>query len=439
MKNYKKLEKIFARVNDLKKALELIQIDTCVGGFNSTKARISQMITIKSLIHEILTSVEVQELIVESSQENLDEWQKVNFVLIRNFCATVSNVPFEVSVELIEKSTFCYEYFKTAKRENNPKLVMEHFKALLEAIKKIATGDENKYDQLLRVYQINSEQIDELCLSMGPFLKLKIGEIKNKDDSSSKGNLKKVCDKLSIGEKIQFSFADASYVYGDDDLIRIVTREETSGEFLSNALYLLGQAIYLQNLPHEQWRNQPICSPASLSMYSAQGFLFSHFLLEDKQVIKMLGVKEKKAFDKSVIGSNKFVALTHLMIRFSLEKSLINGEISVDDLESAFKDDMQYYFNDSSADLLDNEEWFMGKFCYYPCYLKGMIIAGQIFHMIKTDGSLWPKNISGNSMKRVFATLTKNIYSLGARYSTNDLVTRLTGEPLDCRFFKKFE
>ena len=46
----------------------------------------------------------------------------------------------------------------------------------------------------------------------------------------------------------------------------------------------------------------------------------------------------------AVMGSNKFVALTHLMIQFSLEKSLINEEIDPKNLEESFREDMVYQY-----------------------------------------------------------------------------------------------
>jgi carboxypeptidase Taq len=444
MKNYKKLEKIFSRINDLKRVLELVQLDGYVNHLNNYKDRISQIITIKSIIHDIVISEELQLVISETCEETLDDWEKVNFNLMRTFCNTVISLPFELNVELTEKSILCAEYFKAAKKENNLKIVLEHFKNLIGVTRKVADfklkDDENRYNQLLKVYQINSEQIDELCLSVGPFLKSKISDsnIDTSEVAQAKINMKKISDKLFFNDKLQVSFGDTSYVCGDENSIRIITRE-FGKTVLSNFMYLIGQAIYLQNLPYGKWRNQPICSPASLSMYSAQGFLFSHFFLEERQIMKILGVKDTKVFDTSIMGSNKFVALTHLMIKFSLEKSLINGEVDVMDLESAFKEDINYYFKDDSVSLLENEEWFLGKFCYYPCYLKGMIIAAQIFHMIKSDSNLWSANISNHGMKKIFNTLAKNIYNLGARYSTNELVSNFTGEELDCRFFKKFE
>ncbi|WP_448605794.1 carboxypeptidase [Neorickettsia risticii] len=450
MEEYEKLEKIFARIDSLQKTLCFLDFDARLHS-EFANEKLAQVITLKEIIHDVATSDELYFLIEQAKlkAKDLNDWQRVNFGFMQDFCARRRGIPFDVVESFTEASFACRSAYAAARKARDFSLVKEEFKRLIEVVAQIATlyakdSGLDKYSALLKAYQIDPEHLEQLCIGVSPLLKAKVrgvGEIalnKPQEKRDAKHSYKRVVEKFFPRNVVRVFYSDHFYLSGGENDLKLIMQED-GGAFFPTLLFLLGQGLYIRNLPYDKWRTQPICNPTSISMYAVQGFLFSHFLFEEKNFAQFLGVEQKSEYSSSVMGANKFVALTHLMILFSIEKSLINGEVSVDDVQKLFVEDLSYYFGvkDPHASILDNHHWFFGEFCYYPSYLKGMIASGQIFHILKSEcpGLREEKSL----IRKLVAWLSSNVYTKGARCSMDELITKLTGEPLDCRFFKKFD
>ncbi|KYH12829.1 carboxypeptidase [Neorickettsia sp. 179522] len=450
MEEYEKLEKIFARIDSLQKTLCFLDFDVRLHS-ESANEKLTQVITLKEIIHDVATSDELYFLIEQAKlkAKDLNDWQRVNFGFMQDFCARRRGIPFDVVESFTEASFACRAAYAAARKVKDFSLVKEEFKKLIEVVAQIAAlyakdSSVDRYSALLKAYQIDPDHLEQLCIGVSPLLKGKVqglGEIslnKPQEKGDAKCNHKRVVEKFFPKNVVRVFYSDHFHLSGGENGLKLIMQEGGSA-FFPTLLFLLGQGLYIRNLPYDKWRTQPICNPTSISMYAVQGFLFSHFLFEEKNFAQFLGVQEKSEYSSSIMGANKFVALTHLMILFSIEKSLINGEVSVDDIQKLFVEDLSYYFgvNDPHASILDNHHWFFGEFCYYPSYLKGMIASGQIFHVLKSECSGLKEEKS--LIRKLVAWLSSNVYTKGARCSMDELITKLTGEPLDCRFFKKFD
>ncbi|AHX11790.1 carboxypeptidase Taq (M32) metallopeptidase family protein [Neorickettsia helminthoeca str. Oregon] len=450
MEDYEKLERVFTKIDDLQKTLELLDFDVRLHG-SLLDSKVHQIITLKEVIYDVVTSDEVALIIdrIKAKSNELSDWQCVNFGFMQDFCIRKKNIPFDLVKDFTEKSLACRVSYAEARKARNFEIVKEDFWNLLEVVRTIAAlhakgTDCDKYTALLRANQIDPEQLEQLCIGVSPLLKMKVQNVGETLSSTSTDrkemrlNYRRIIEKFFPKNVVRIDFGDHFHLLGEKNGIKLIVQEKGEA-VIPSLMFLLGQGLYMKNLPYDKWRAQPICNPTSIAMYAAQGFLFSHFLFEEKGFAKVLGVQEKPIYSGSIMGANKFVALTHLMIRFSLERSLINGEVSLDGIQELFTEDLSYYFrlNDQSASILDNHHWFFGEFCYYPSYLKGMIAAGQIFHMMKSENAIYQ---NGKPMiKKLITWLNTNVCANGARYSMDELINKLTGENLDCRFFKKFD
>jgi carboxypeptidase Taq len=70
----------------------------------------------------------------------------------------------------------------------------------------------------------------------------------------------------------------------------------------------------------------------------------------------------------------------HIMMRFDLERALIAGDLSVDDLEAAWNDRFAADFGGvvahPSQGMLQDVHWSVGLFGYFPTYTLGNVYAG---------------------------------------------------------------
>src|SRR3712207_1954098 len=72
----------------------------------------------------------------------------------------------------------------------------------------------------------------------------------------------------------------------------------------------------------------------------------------------------------------------HIMLRYELEKSLIEGRLSVKDLPKVWNEKMKEYLgvevsNDQKV-VLQDVHWFAGLIGYFPSYALGNVYAAQL-------------------------------------------------------------
>ncbi|SFM23068.1 carboxypeptidase M32 [Shimia aestuarii] len=77
----------------------------------------------------------------------------------------------------------------------------------------------------------------------------------------------------------------------------------------------------------------------------------------------------------------------HIMLRFDLERALMAGDLSVDDLEAAWNDrfaaDFGYAVDKPSNGVLQDVHWSVGLFGYFPTYSLGNVYAGCLHDTLR--------------------------------------------------------
>lgn len=132
----------------------------------------------------------------------------------------------------------------------------------------------------------------------------------------------------------------------------------------------------------------------------------------------------------------------HVIMRFEIEKVLIEGDIKVSDLPSVWNSKMREYLgvivpNDAQG-VLQDVHWSGGFFGYFPTYTLGNLYAAQFYATAKRDLPDLEKDFASGGFKRLLEWLRRNIHVHGRMYSTSELVQRVTGEPLDSRHFTEY-
>ena len=234
MQNYKDLELVFSRINDLKNTLELISWDGEVTR-NSVKDHINKIITIKSIIYEIATSQEVESMMQNTDIKELkDDWQKTNFSLMKSFFKKIKSIPFEISTELVKKTAICKYDFASAKKEERFEIVYPAFAEMLSIVNKIASTTEQdpsgtKYDALLKSNQIDPSEIEGICISVAPFLKSKLKEASCKtkaEPQTQKINPRKIVEKFLHKDLFNISISTENHFFGGSTPIRIIAKDK---------------------------------------------------------------------------------------------------------------------------------------------------------------------------------------------------------------------
>jgi carboxypeptidase Taq len=124
----------------------------------------------------------------------------------------------------------------------------------------------------------------------------------------------------------------------------------------------------------------------------------------------------------------------HIIIRFDLERQLMDGSLTVADLPEAWNDRYESDLGirpDSDADgVLQDVHWSAGLFGYFPTYTIGNLASAQLFDAARGHlGDLDEMLASGN-FRPLLDWLRENVHCFGRCYSGSELIRQATGQEL---------
>ena len=124
----------------------------------------------------------------------------------------------------------------------------------------------------------------------------------------------------------------------------------------------------------------------------------------------------------------------HIIIRFELERALLNGDLPVADLPSAWQEKYRIYLgieppNDADG-VLQDIHWSAGLIGYFPTYTLGNLFAAQFFQQADRDLGGLDEPFARGEFSLLREWLRENIHRRGQCYSAAELATLVTGQPL---------
>jgi len=80
--------------------------------------------------------------------------------------------------------------------------------------------------------------------------------------------------------------------------------------------------------------------------------------------------------------------------------------------------------------VLQDVHWSLGAIGYFPTYTLGNLYSVQFFNQARRDIPDLPDRIARGDLLSLKAWLNERIHRWGRLYTADELVRRLTGEPL---------
>lgn len=125
----------------------------------------------------------------------------------------------------------------------------------------------------------------------------------------------------------------------------------------------------------------------------------------------------------------------HILLRFRLEKRLLDGRLSVADLPEAWRQESARLLGivppDDASGCLQDIHWSIGSFGYFPTYALGNLYAAQFYHAMRRDlpGALgeWQ---AGN-LAPTLAWLREKIHAAGRTVPAPEMCRKASGGDLD--------
>jgi carboxypeptidase Taq len=123
----------------------------------------------------------------------------------------------------------------------------------------------------------------------------------------------------------------------------------------------------------------------------------------------------------------------HIILRFDLERRLIEGALEPKDLPEAWNEAMREYLGvdvpDDTRGVLQDTHWSGGAIGYFPTYALGNVISLQIWAVVREALPDIEDQMRVGELTGLSRWLTENLYSLGRKFTPKETIERLTGSP----------
>ncbi len=129
----------------------------------------------------------------------------------------------------------------------------------------------------------------------------------------------------------------------------------------------------------------------------------------------------------------------HIIVRYELERDLIEGRLKAKDLpeqwNAKMKDCLGVKVKNDREGVLQDVHWSAGLFGYFPTYALGNLYAAQFYQALQRDVPTAEKALKKGNCSPLHEWLRTNIHKQGKRYTSAALVKHVTGEPLSAKCF----
>jgi carboxypeptidase Taq len=480
---YAQLSKRFERLHLLRSATDLLDWDAAtMMPTGSAESRGGQMAALRVVATELLQDPRTAQLLDEAeAQPPTEQMARQNLVAMRRAWIHGAALPtdlVEAHAKAVSASEMCW---RSARKDSDFKSFAPHLERLIGLTKQIAQAKAavlgtSEYDALLDEYEPGgrSARLDALFAVLGKELPPLLEAVLDRQAAWSSSREprgpfpieKQTRLSKELAERIGFDFErgriDTSthpFCGGHSDDVRLTTRYDEA-DFLSSAmsmLHELGHAMYEQGLP-EVWRKQPVGRAPSMAIHESQSLLIEMQASRRPEVVGLLhrtataifgdlGCDEAELLRSVRRASRGFIRVDadevsyplHVILRYRLERALLSGELAAADLPGAWNEQMQALLGvtppDDRRGCLQDIHWPTGAFGYFPTYTMGAIAASQLFLAAEKADPQIVADLASGSFTRLFAFLRPNVHRLGASVTVDELLTRVTGQPLDEKVF----
>ena len=245
--------------------------------------------------------------------------------------------------------------------------------------------------------------------------------------------------------------------------VRITTRyrEDNFLQGLMGVIHETGHARYEQRLPRELV-HLPIGRARTMGVHESQSLSFemqlgrhAAFLSHLAPLIgQHLGTQDALQAGNLArlctrvrpghirVDADELTYPAHVILRYEIERALIEGDIEVEDIPALWDEKMQAslgvdtrgHFKDG---CMQDIHWPMGLIGYFPSYTLGAMYAAQYFATIRQQTPDLDRQIATGDLSAVMNWLESNIWSQASRWEISELMKRATGQTLQVSHFRK--
>jgi len=470
--SYDRLIAYLEESDHLQSAVRLLQWDQETGmPSGGQEARAEVLSTLAGLSHQRATSPHLRELLefAESEAKTPDRIRQLE--LVRRDLDRASKVPASLVERLAKATSTAQQVWSKARQERDFQRFRPHLEEVV-ALKReegalLAPSGGSAYDGLLSDYEPLMRTADWSIL---------FGELERelpnlaREIHERQGRVRERLARLEalrgpfprerqlhlcrgLAESLGYDFSRgrldlsphpfSETIHRGDS--RITTRIDES-DLVSSVfatLHETGHALYEQGLP-EDLSGTPLGGFCSMSVHESQSRLWENLVgrsdafwhdrwsrvREDLPVLSEVRVEDWTARSRLVrpslirTESDEVTYNLHVLVRFRLEQALVDGNLAVSELPSAWNEAYRKMLDTvpshDGEGVLQDVHWSAGMFGYFPTYTLGNLLSAQFFRAAADQGA------TGN-LPALLTWLRQKVHARGHMLETPELAFQATG------------
>jgi carboxypeptidase Taq len=435
-------------------------------------ARSQQLGTMARLAHERATADEIGGWLSELNDAELGDLDRDIVRLARRDWDRARRVPVDLAAEMSRAHAEGQETWQRARANDDFALFAPALERNVELARayadRLTEGDGSRYDALLSDYDYGLSTVEvqrlfaELASALQPLARAAGGRSPRKTlavpVAAQEAAVAGILRRLGVDDaswRVDVSAHPFTSWMSRRDT-RVTTRySDGDVESLLSSLHEYGHALYERQIDPALERTNA-GQGTSMSVHESQSKLWENHVARSPAFADVLAAELDAAgaavapaeLHGSLVGvepslirvsADPLTYPLHIILRFELELALIEGELAVADLPSAWQEQMRRLLGlevpSDALGCLQDIHWGAGSFGYFPSYALGCLIAAQLWQTIEADLGVLDDELRAGELTRVKAWLGERVHRHGRRLDTVPLVEQATGRGIEVEPF----
>lgn len=447
----------------------------------AAEARAEQAAALEKVIHNLSTSDALGKAIDaaggEVGEKSVDDDDAALVRVARRAFERKTKIPEALAVEEVKVTSLAHEEWVKARKANDFQAFQPWLEKIVDIQRKKADCigfTDSPYDALMDPFEpgMQSAEVDDIFGRLRPELvklvqDIQASPVKVDDEIMHRkydvSKQREITDDLvrRIGYDFNHGRQDIAahpFCTSFSSLdVRITTRfsENHLPGSVFASMHETGHALYELGFPRE-WVGSELAGGASLGFHESQSRMWENQVGRSRQFTNYYFPTLQQKFPESLsdvtaeqfykaankvspslirVEADEVTYALHIMLRYEIEKGMVNGTVEIGRLPEIWNAKMQEYLGvtpDSDANgVLQDVHWSAGILGYFPTYALGNLIGAQLWEKILVEIPDLYNQIERGEFGNLLTWLRKNVHAHGCKYFPGELIRKITGEGID--------
>ena len=480
-----KLKSLQQKLSALSHASSVIYLDSStVAPSDTSEGRGVTLGVLSAMEYEIISNPENPELFdyLDAHADELDEQSAAELRALKKSYATLSRIPMDEYVEFSVLLNDAQDIWKNAKLNNDFASFAPSLEKIIAFNQKFAgyyNKDMKPYDALLNEFEegMTTDVLDEFFANLRavivPLIE-KTQKCPEIDDSFLKkfypiDKQREFSDYLMetlLIDRTHCGIAETEHPYTinfNNKDVRITTHyyENDVASSMYSVIHEGGHAIYELGAD-DKYNHTALAGGVSMGIHESQSRFFENIIGRSREYIELVFPKMKELFAEQLEGvdaemfykavnkatpslirteADELTYALHVMVRYEIEKLLIAGELSVNDIpakwNALYKEYLGVDVPSDTLGCLQDSHWSGGSFGYFPSYALGSAYGAQMLAVMESKMGSVSELIKNGEMGKIKEWLRENIHAHASSKKPCEIFENACGK-FDPGYFTKY-